>query len=52
IEAVGESEKQAVKRSEATQKEIDELKASTEATLKQAHMAEFAQKSVKEELKR
>ncbi|GJU92527.1 DNA helicase [Tanacetum coccineum] len=45
IEAVGASEKEALKRSEATQKEIDELKDSTEAALKRAHMVESAQKS-------
>nr|GFA66551.1 nucleic acid-binding, OB-fold protein [Tanacetum cinerariifolium] len=42
IEAVGASKKEALKRSEATQKEIDELKDSTEAALKRAHMVESA----------
>ncbi|GJZ44889.1 hypothetical protein Tco_0592485 [Tanacetum coccineum] len=51
IEAVRASEKEAVKRLEATQKEIDELKAATEAALKRAHMAESAQKAVEGELK-
>ncbi|GJX01766.1 hypothetical protein Tco_0185679 [Tanacetum coccineum] len=45
IEVVGASEKEALKRSKATQKEIDELKDSTEADLKRAHMVESAQKS-------
>ncbi|GJS72852.1 hypothetical protein Tco_0705693 [Tanacetum coccineum] len=52
IEAVGASDKHAVKLSEATQKEIDELKAFTESDLKRAHMAESAQKAVEGELKR
>nr|GEX93067.1 WEB family protein At5g55860 [Tanacetum cinerariifolium] len=34
IEAIGASEKEALKRSEATQKEIKELKDSTEVALK------------------
>nr|GEZ45812.1 hypothetical protein [Tanacetum cinerariifolium] len=46
IEAVGASEKEALKHSEATQKEIDEFTDSTVTTLKRAHMAESAQKAM------
>ncbi|GKB87395.1 hypothetical protein Tco_0959667, partial [Tanacetum coccineum] len=46
IEAVGASEKEALKRLEATQKEIDEFTNSTEEALKRSYMVKAAQKAM------
>ncbi|GJX72269.1 retrovirus-related pol polyprotein from transposon TNT 1-94 [Tanacetum coccineum] len=46
IEAVGASEKEALKCSEATQKEIDEFTNSTKVALKRDHMVKSAQKAM------
>ncbi|KAK4768017.1 hypothetical protein SAY87_003158 [Trapa incisa] len=52
VEAVKASENEALKRLDATRKEIEEMKAKTEAALKRATMAEAARRAVEGELRR
>ncbi|KAI7758329.1 hypothetical protein M8C21_013690 [Ambrosia artemisiifolia] len=52
VDAVSASEKEAVKKLEATQKEILDLKVATKAALKRAEAAETCKKAVEGELKR
>ncbi|MQM18776.1 hypothetical protein Taro_051771 [Colocasia esculenta] len=52
VEAVRASENDAIKRLEAIQKEMEEIKSATEAALKTAEMAEAARTAVEGEMKR
>ncbi|XP_009620494.1 WEB family protein At5g55860 [Nicotiana tabacum] len=52
VEAVKASENEALKKLDATQKEIDDIKSATQEALKKAEMAEAAKKAVEGELRR
>ncbi len=52
VEAVKASENEALKRLEATRKEIEDMRAETEAALKRAEMAEAAKRAVEGELRK